>query len=63
MGKPYRPKVQVILPYEELEALLIAVEEIPQLRKEIDRLENQYQGLYKIVFEVIDKIGDLQKLI
>ena len=42
MGKPYRPKVQVILPYEELEALLIAVEEIPQLRKEIDRLENQY---------------------
>lgn len=57
------PEAQVIISYKQLEELLKAVEEIPQLRAELKRYQQQVTALRGLYSELQDRIGELMRLL
>ena len=55
--------LKVLIPYKDLQDLLKAVEEIPQLRKDVKRYLDQVVALKGSYVEVLDRIGELMRLI
>lgn len=55
--------LKVLIPYKDLQDLLKAVEEIPQLRKDVKRYHDQVIALKGTYVEVLDRIGELMRLI
>ena len=55
--------LKVLIPYKDLQDLLKAVEEIPQLRKEVKRYADQVTNLKGVYLEVLDRVGEIMKLI
>lgn len=55
--------LKVLIPYKDLQDLLKAVEEIPQLRKDVNRYHQQVVALKGSYSEVLERVGELMRLI
>ena len=55
--------IQVLISYKDLEQLLKAVEEIPKMRKEVERYYEQVVSLKGMYSEVLDRVSELMQLI
>lgn len=55
--------LKVLISYKDLQDLLKAVEEIPQLRNEVKRYYDQVVALKGTYIEVLDRVGELMRLI
>lgn len=55
--------LKVLISYKQLDALLKAVEEIPQLRAELKRYQQQVTALRGLYSELQDRIGELMRLL
>ena len=63
MAKDPTSGLKVIISYKQLEELLEASALVPELRKEIVRLEQQITALRMIQSECMEAIGDIKHLL
>lgn len=52
--------ISVLLPYKDLQSLLVASEKLSDLEKKVARLSEQYAALYGRYSEVLEKLSALQ---
>lgn len=52
--------ISVLLPYKDLQSLLVASEKLSDLEKKVARLSEQYTALYGRYSEVLEKLSALQ---
>ena len=57
------PEYPVMIPYKELQSLLEAVRELPELRKENAWQKEQILALRMLYSECLEKINELNELI
>lgn len=55
--------LQILISYKELQDLLDAVDQIPELRSELQRTQQQLTALRGLYSEVLDAIGPVMKLL
>lgn len=54
---------QVLISYKDLDELLKAVEEIPKMRKEVKRYQEQVISLKGLYSQLLERVSELMKLI
>ena len=52
--------ISVLLPYKDLQTLLVASEKLSDLEKKVARLSEQYAALYGRYSEVLERLSALQ---
>lgn len=52
--------ISVLLPYKDLQSLLVASEKLSDLEKKVARLSEQYAALYGRYSEVLERLSALQ---
>ena len=52
--------ISVLLPYKDLQSLLVASEKLSGLEKTVARLSEQYAALYGRYSEVLERLSALQ---
>lgn len=57
------PDAQIMIPYKQLMELLDVASEVPKLRKELRRCQDQVLALRMIQAECMERIGQLEKLL
>lgn len=55
--------LKVLISYKDLEQLLKAVEEIPKLRQEVKRYQEQVVSLKGLYSQLLERVRELMKLI
>ena len=55
--------LKVLISYKDLEQLLKAVEEIPKLRQEVKRSQEQVVSLKGLYSQLLERVRELMKLI
>lgn len=55
--------LKVLISYKDLQDLLNAVDEIPRLRQDIKYYSDQVTKLKGVYLEVLDRVGEIMKLI
>lgn len=55
--------LKVLISYKDLEKLLKAVEEIPEMRKEVKRYQDQVTSLKGLYSQLLERVGELMKLV
>lgn len=53
-------EISVLLPYKDLQSLLVASEKLSDLEKRVARLSDQYDALYGRYSEVLERLSALQ---
>lgn len=53
-------EISVLLPYKDLQTLLVASEKLSDLEKKVVRLSEQYEALYGRYSEVLERLSALQ---
>lgn len=53
-------EISVLLPYKDLQTLLVASEKLSDLEKKVARLSEQYEALYGRYSEVLERLSALQ---
>lgn len=55
--------LKILISYKDLEQLLKAVEEIPKMRQEVKRYQEQVVSLKGLYSQLLERVGELMKLI
>ena len=55
--------LKVLISYKDLEQLLKAVEEIPKMRQEVKRYQEQVVSLKGLYSQLLERVRELMKLI
>lgn len=55
--------LKILISYKDLEQLMKAVEEIPKMRQEVKRYQEQVVSLKGLYSQLLERVGELMKLI
>ena len=60
---PKPDNLQVLIPYKDLLAMYEALEEIPQMRREVERYQKQVTALHGEYINVLDRLKEVMSLL
>ena len=55
--------LKILISYKDLEQLMKAVDEIPKMRQEVKRYQEQVVSLKGLYSQLLERVGELMKLI
>lgn len=56
-------KIQVIIPYSDLERMVNMAHEMEEMKKQYVRIEEQYAAIRGMFNECLEKIGEIQRFV
>lgn len=56
-------RIQVIIPYSDLEKIFHSLQRMDDMEKYIKRLDEQYAAIRGMFSECIEKIGEIQRFV
>ena len=62
-GRMKPDDLQVLIPYKDLLALYKALEEIPEMRREVKRYQDQVTALKGEYINVLDRLKEVMRLL